>query len=587
VILTSLRGVGVFFLCVGYVAAQTNVRVLSYNIHRDIGGSDSNFSAQPALAKVVNYLTPDVWAINELGGNNAAFSATAARNYLTAFIRDNISIFGPSPQEGVNYFVYLSTIDDNFDTVAVVSRYPFTDTATYSDASGSFRALRGLIRASVNVGGSPLDVFTTHLKALNSDTDAEKRQGEATIDNANIANWVTRHPADAIVVTGDWNETEEPGETTNWSGHHIADPLPNNGEAYHPITIMRGGLSDPMTLSIAGRIDTISATTPVARFDYTMYAQARFVGGEVFDTKQYSPTQLAALNNANGTTFHAADSTTASDHLPVLSIFQVGGASQLLNISTRVHVLDGDRVAIAGFIVTGVMPRRVVIRGIGPSLAAAGITDPLPDPVLELYDAAGRTIAMNDNWKQAQEKLIVATGIAPANELESAIIVTLPAHNASYTAILRGSNNGQGLGLIEVYDLAPSANTKLANIATRGFVGTEKDVMIGGLIVGPVNGAAAKIVVRAIGPSLGGSGISGALQDPTLDLVNASGAVIRSNNDWKQGGQDADLIAVGLQPSDDRESALMETVSPGHYTAIVRGVQDTMGVALVEVYNVP
>src|SRR6266404_377373 len=581
-----LRGTLILLVCACSAVAQTKVRVLSYNIHRDIGGSDSNFTAQPALAKIVNYLAPDVWAINELGGNNVAFSATAAHDYLVGFIRNNVTIFGPTPQEGVNYFIYLSAINDNFDTVAIVSRYPFTDTITYSDASGSFRALRGLARASVNVSGTQLDVFTTHLKALNSNTDAERRQSEAQVDNANIRNWITSHLSDAIVVTGDWNETEEPGETTNWSGHHIGDSLPNNGEAYHPISIMRSGLFDPTPLSIGGRVDTISATTPVARFDYAMYAQARFVGGEVFDTKQYSAQELAALNAANGTTFDPADSAKASDHLPVLTVFQVGGAGQLLNISTRLHVLEGERIAIAGFIVTGPTPRKVLIRGIGPSLAAAGISSPLADPVLELYDATGRPIAINDNWKQAQQQLIEASGIAPGNDLESAIMVTLPANNASYTAILRGAGNGKGIGIIEVYDVAPGTNSKLANIATRGFVETGNDVMIGGLIVGPTGSADAKIVVRAIGPSLSSFGIAGALQDPTLDLVNSSGTIVRSNNNWKQGGQDAELIALGLQPSDERESALIEIMSPGNYTAIVRGVGNTAGVALVEVYNV-
>jgi endonuclease/exonuclease/phosphatase family metal-dependent hydrolase len=582
-----LRGVLIPLLCLGVAEAQTDVRVLSYNIHRDIGGSDSNFSAQPALAKIVNYLAPDIWTINELGGNNTAFSATAAHDYLAGFIRDNVTIFGPSPQEGVNYFIYLSTIDDNFDTVAIVSRYPFTETTTYSDASGSFRALRGLARGSVNISGGPLDVFTTHLKALNSDTDAEKRQAEAQVDSTNIRNWISSHPADAIVATGDWNETEEAGETTNWSGHHIGDPLPNNGEAYHPVTIMRSGLFDPAPLSVAGGIDTISATKPVARFDYAMYAQARFVGGEVFDTKQYSAQQLAALNAANGTSFVAADSATASDHLPVLSVFQIGGAGQLLNISTRVRVLEDDNVAIAGFIITGVTPRKVLIRGIGPSLTAAGITSPLADPVLELYDAAGRLITRNDNWKDAQQQSIEASGIPPTNNLESAIVATLPANNASYTAILRGNNNGEGIGLIEVYDLVPAANSGLANISTRGFVQTGSDVMIGGLIVGPVSSTQAKIVVRAIGPSLSSFGINGALQDPTLDLVNSSGTIVRSNNDWKEGGQDAELMALGLQPKDERESAMLEMVPPGNYTAIVRGNANTTGVGLVEVYHVP
>jgi endonuclease/exonuclease/phosphatase family metal-dependent hydrolase len=317
------------------VKAQTEVRVLTYNIQRDIGGSDSNISAQPALAKVVNYLKPDIWTINELGGSNVAFNATTAQADLVTFIRDNLTIFGPDPQENVNYFIYLSTINDGYDTVAIVSRYPFNSMQTYSDAGNGFRKLRGLARASVTVpGGTAFDTFTTHLKALNSTANAEKRQTEADVDRPNIANWIATHHADAVAVTGDWNETEDSGEKTNWSGHQIGDTLPNLNEPYHPITTMRSaGLLDPSPVSIKADQDTIDSTTPSARFDYTMYANSAFRDGEVFDTKQYTSSQLAALNAASGTNFVATDSASASDHLPVLSIFRIGFAPVLVAVA--------------------------------------------------------------------------------------------------------------------------------------------------------------------------------------------------------------------------------------------------------------
>ena len=325
------------FALAAALEAQTSVRVLSYNIHRDIGGSDSNTSSQPALAKVVNYLAPDVWAINELGGNNVAFNATTAHNYLVTFIHDNLTIFGPNPQENVNYFIYISTRSDRFDTVAIVSRYPFAATSTYSDAGNGFSSLRGLALASVSIpGGIKLDVFTAHLKALNTTTDAEKRQTEADVDHTNVANWIAAHHADGIAVTGDWNETEDVGETTNWSGHHIGDILPNPSEPYHPITTMRSaGLIDPSPASIAGKHDTISSTTPNARFDYTMYTNSSFLSGQVFDTKQHTAAQLKALNAANGTNFVASDSASASDHLPVLSIFRVGFTPVVLSVARQ------------------------------------------------------------------------------------------------------------------------------------------------------------------------------------------------------------------------------------------------------------
>jgi T5SS/PEP-CTERM-associated repeat protein len=254
--------------------------------------------------------------------------------------------------------------------------------------------------------------------------------------------------------------------------------------------------------------------------------------------------------------------------------------SDLLNISTRMRVQAGDNALIGGFIVTGTDPKKVIIRGIGPSLSSF-FSGALADPTLELFQGSTLLVS-NDNWKTDQQAEIEATGIPPTNDLESAIVRTLTP--GSYTAVLRGKDNTTGIGVVEAYDLDQAANSTLANISTRGFVETGDNVMIGGLIVGPPNGANATMVVRAIGPTLGNFGISGALQDPTLDLVNSDGVVIRSNNDWRE-SQESQIIAARLAPSDDRESALIETLAPGSYTAIVRGAGGTTGVGLVEAYH--
>jgi parallel beta-helix repeat protein len=254
--------------------------------------------------------------------------------------------------------------------------------------------------------------------------------------------------------------------------------------------------------------------------------------------------------------------------------------SQLLNISTRLRVQTGDNALIGGFIITGTDLKKVIIRGIGPSLSSF-FSGALANPTLELFQAS-TLLASNDNWKESQQAEIEATGIAPSDDFESAIVRTLTP--GSYTAILRGNGNTTGIGVVEAYDLDRTANSRLANISTRGFVETGDNVMIGGLIVGPADGGSVTAVVRAIGPSLGNFGVAGALQDPTLDLVNSDGVVIRSNNDWRE-SQEAEIIATGLQPSDDRESALVQTVAPGNYTAIVRGAGNTTGVALVEAYH--
>ena len=258
----------------------------------------------------------------------------------------------------------------------------------------------------------------------------------------------------------------------------------------------------------------------------------------------------------------------------------VGLASRFLNIATRMRVQSGENVLIAGFIITGTNSKKVIIRGIGPSLAQF-FTGVLANPTLELFQG-NTSLASNDDWKQNQTE-VQNTGIPPSNDFESAIVRTLAP--GSYTAILRGAGDTSGIGVVEAYDLDQAGNSSLANIATRGFVETGNNVMIAGLITGPSGGSTTKVVVRAIGPSLSNFGIGGALQDPTLELANSTGTVIRSNNDWKT-GQPAEVTATGLQPSDDRESAVMETLVPGQYTAIVRGNGNTTGVAVVEAYNV-
>ena len=260
----------------------------------------------------------------------------------------------------------------------------------------------------------------------------------------------------------------------------------------------------------------------------------------------------------------------------------------LLNIATRMRVLTDDRVLIGGFIITGTELKRVLIRGVGPSLNGVGVT--LSDPTLELHQGS-TTLAANDNWKtrangSSQQADIEATTIAPVNDLEPAILVTLSP--GAYTAILAGNKGGTGVGLVEVYDLGQGANSQLANISTRGFVDTGDNVMIGGLIVGGGSGGTAKVLVRALGPSVP---VAGALADPTLELHDGSGALIASNDNWKTrpdgSSQQAEIEATTLQPGNDLDSALVRTLSPGNYTAIVRGTNNNTGVGLVETYNLP
>ena len=273
-------------------------------------------------------------------------------------------------------------------------------------------------------------------------------------------------------------------------------------------------------------------------------------------------------------------------------------ASRLENISTRAFVQIGDNVMIGGFIVQGTEPKRVIIRAIGPGLSRYGVPDVLGNPTLDLYDGSGTLIASNDDWQHTiiggiitsdQVEDIANSGYAPGHPSESAIIADVPAGN--YTAIVRGVLNTMGVALAEVYDLSPESNSILGNISTRSFVQTGDNVMIGGFIV---QGTQPKrVILRAIGPELSQYGVPTALPDPMLELHDSAEALIASNDDWQHtiiGGiitsdQVRDIQASGHAPSNPTESAIIADLPPGSYTAIVRGKNIVVGVALVEVYD--
>lgn len=253
-------------------------------------------------------------------------------------------------------------------------------------------------------------------------------------------------------------------------------------------------------------------------------------------------------------------------------------AKSLLNVSTRVMVGTDASVEIGGFIVKGTLSKKVVVRAVATSLTQQGVPGALADPVLELHDGSGAIVAANDNWNSHRQE-VLATGLSPADEHESVVIATLKP--GGYSAILRGLNNATGVALVEVFDIDPQ-NSKLANISTRGNVGTGDNVMIGGFIIG--GGQPTRVVVRALGPSLAGLGVSNSLADPTLELHDGNGAVIYQNDNWKSDQQSA-IQTTGLPPTQDGESAIVATLNPGAYSAIVRGKNNTTGIALVEVFN--
>jgi hypothetical protein len=253
------------------------------------------------------------------------------------------------------------------------------------------------------------------------------------------------------------------------------------------------------------------------------------------------------------------------------------------NLSTRVSVQSGDGVAIAGFIVSGSTPKRVLIKGLGASLGDFGIVNPLQDPILDLHGSSGNAIANNDDWQTATSANQIPLDLQPADSREPAILATL--QPGTFTAILRGKNGASGVGLIEIDDLSTGAGSKLTNVSTRGFVGTGENVMIGGLILSGGSGKR-QILVRALGPTLAQVpfNITGNLTDPTLMLVDANGTVVASNDDWRSSQQN-EIQATGLAPPNDREAAILATLPTGNFTVIVSGKNGETGIALVDVFH--
>jgi Matrixin len=300
--------------------------------------------------------------------------------------------------------------------------------------------------------------------------------------------------------------------------------------------------------------------------------------------------QVVALMNSGVSDI---DTVQPDDIAGVESLYATGPAYQsslpapnLVNISTRALIGTGEDVLIGGFIIQGSAPATVILRAIGYSLTAVGLTNAISDPIITVYNSAGAVVATNDDWfTSANAETISSFHLDPPNSLESALFLTL--NPGSYTAIVQGFSDGispaaTGVGLFELYDLHTTSG-RAGNLSTRGQVQGGDNVMIGGFIIG--GSQSKQVVVRAIGPSLSSAGIANPLADPFLELHDANGNIIQSNDDW-QSGPDAQTIASkGLAPTNAKESALLATLNPGSFTAIVRGVNGAIGLALVELYD--
>ena len=271
-------------------------------------------------------------------------------------------------------------------------------------------------------------------------------------------------------------------------------------------------------------------------------------------------------------------------------IVQASTSTRLINLATRLRVETGGNVGIGGFVVTGTVPKQILVRAIGPSLTAAGVSGAMSNPTLQIFNSSSTLIAQNNDWQtplgpQSPAPTaadITATGFPPSDPRESAVLLTLTP--GAYTGIVSGVSGEMGVALIEVYDASlGTTGARAINVATRGRVLTGDAVMIAGFVI--QGNKPRRVIIRAIGPSLAAAGVSGVLANPWFQLFNSSGVMITQNDDWKTGPSMAELQTLGRAPGDDREAALIVTLAPGAYTAIVRGTNNTTGVALVEVYD--
>jgi uncharacterized repeat protein (TIGR01451 family) len=360
-----------------------------------------------------------------------------------------------------------------------------------------------------------------------------------------------------------------------------ASPSVQTADAISDRATLSGGINPTGTITffVFGPDDSTCGSSPAFSSAVNVTGNGQYNSGSFFPTAPGTYYFVANYSGDDNNKGIASACNEANESVVVTA----RPPSQALNLSTRVRVETGEKVMIGGFIITGQQPKAVVLRGLGPSLAKFGLTDLLLDPVLQLRGASGNLIFENDNWKDTQRSLIEGTPYQPTDDRESVIVTTLPP--TTYTVILTGKNGTAGIGAVEVYDNNQAVDSELANMSTRGFVQTQDKVMIGGFTLGGANGPS-RVAVRGLGPSLSQAGISNVLADPTLELRDANGALLISNDDWQSDPVSAaQLTANGLALPNPKESGIFTSLPGGQFTAILAGKNGGIGVGLVEIYN--
>ena len=487
--------------------------------------------------------------------------------------------------------------------VVVGQSLTFTATVTNTGPSGlipsgtvDFRDLtyQGFVPVTTVLAGNvPLDgngqasVTTSSLTAgngfLGNHFITATYSGDSNFSGGAVTLVQKVHPSASSAIVSSSPNPSNPGQTVSFTARVASAPPPpgptipsgmvtfeEGATILAQIPLGSGGTASFNTSSLSGGAHTITALY----HSDTIFASS---SGNTTQTVVGGPTPTPGVTPTPTPSGTPSATATPTPTPP--------GTSQAINLSTRMRVQTGNNVGIGGFIITGTLPKHVLLRAIGPSLAGSGVPDPLADPVMELHGPGAFVTITDDNWRDdpVQEAAILATGIPPANNLESAIDATL--NPGAYTAIVRGKNSASGVALVEVYDLNQAVPAKLANISTRAFVSTGADIVVAGFILGSRSGDD-RIVVRGIGPSLTVAGLANALANPTLQLRDGNGALLVANDDWQDNpAQAAELTAAGLAPTNNLESGIAATLPAGVYTALLAGLNNGTGIGLVEVYD--
>jgi CSLREA domain-containing protein len=561
-------------------ASALTFSVVTGPSHGALTGTPPNLTYTPAA----NYNGPDSFTFKANDGQ--ADSSNATVSIIVTAVNDAPIATAQS----------LGTNEDTAKSITLTGTDTEGNALTFSVVAGpAHGALSGTApnltyTPSANYNGT--DSFT--FKANDSQADSNTATISITVFVVNDVPSFAKGPDQTV------SQNSGPQTAANWASNISAGPADESGQG---LTFMltnnnTGLFSSQPAVSSNGTLTYAPASGASGSATVTVILRdsgGTADGGQDTSAPQIftitvtaptpSPTPTAtATPTATPNATPTATPTTSPTATP--SPTPSSTPAQALNISTRLRVDAEDKVMIAGFIITGNASKPVIIRGMGPSLAAANVPadQVLQDPVIELRGPNGALILQNDNWKDSPQRAqMEATTFAPADDREAVIMATL--QPGAYTAIISGKNGTNGIGLIEVYDNNPSVDSTLGNLSTRGFVMIQEDVMIGGFVLGS-NPASTRIVIRGLGPSLASSGLTNLLADPTLELHDGNGALLVSNDNWQDDPiSAAQLTANGLAPLDPNEAAIFTTLPPGSFTAILAGQPPGTGVGLVEIYN--